>query len=284
MATLTHEEIAELFRSDPELAVDLLRRTRGVHIPRFDHLEVKPGDLVELVPIAYRADVVVLLVAGEPVFVIILEVQLAQDADKRFSWPYYAAAAHARYRCPACLIVYAPDPAVARWAARPIHFGQPGSPFKPLVRGPKAIPRITGAAAAARAPYRAVLSVVAHGREPEGETIARAALQGIAGLPEDERATWEEVILASLDIAARRALEEWMNLQGYPEKSTFYQRGKAEGEAKALLAVLTARGLRVSDELRARILAAAEVSQLEAWIVRAATAASIDEVFATTGR
>jgi predicted transposase YdaD len=87
-----------------------------------------------------------------------------------------------------------------------------------------------------------------------------------------------------------------MNLQGYPEKSTFYQRGKAEGEAKgkaegkaegeakALLAVLTARGLRVSDELRARILAAAEVSQLEAWIVRAATAASIDEVFATTGR
>jgi predicted transposase YdaD len=114
------------------------------------------------------------------------------------------------------------------------------------------------------------------------------------------RATWEEVILASLDIAARRALEEWMNLQGYPEKSTFYQRGKAEGEAKgkaegeakgkaegearALLAVLAARGLKITDDIRARIIAAADLSQIETWIVRAATAATIDDVFATTAR
>ena len=60
--------------------------------------------------------------------------------------------------------------------------------------------------------------------------------------------------------------------------------GKIEGEASgriaAILAVLAARGLPVSEEARARIEAWKDVITLDRWIARAATSASIDDVFA----
>jgi hypothetical protein len=59
-------------------------------------------------------------------------------------------------------------------------------------------------------------------------------------------------------------------------------RGEARGKAAAVLAVLSARGLPVSNEARARIEACIDVAILDRWISRAATVSSIDEVFAPT--
>jgi len=64
--------------------------------------------------------------------------------------------------------------------------------------------------------------------------------------------------------------------------------GKAEGvtegavkaKVAAILAVLAARGLPVSDDVRARIEACKDAATLDRWIVRAATAASADEILA----
>ena len=58
-------------------------------------------------------------------------------------------------------------------------------------------------------------------------------------------------------------------------------KGIAKGKADAVLAVLTARGLLVSDEARARIEACTDVATLDRWIARAATVSSTEEVFAT---
>jgi hypothetical protein len=138
--TIHHEELVELFRSDPTIAVDFLRAIPGVELPAFDRIEVRPGEMRDLIPIEYRADVVVLLVKDKPVYSIILEVQLGEDWDKRTSWPLYQAVGRARFGCKCCLVVYAPDPGVAAWAAKAIDTAQPGSPFKPLVRGPGEIP------------------------------------------------------------------------------------------------------------------------------------------------
>lgn len=55
--------------------------------------------------------------------------------------------------------------------------------------------------------------------------------------------------------------------------------GKASGEALMVLRVLAARGLEVPEEIRARILSCADTAQLEAWGDRAATAASVEDVF-----
>jgi hypothetical protein len=54
--------------------------------------------------------------------------------------------------------------------------------------------------------------------------------------------------------------------------------GRAEGEARALLAVLKARGIEVPDPIRERILACADLEVLDGWLARAATAPSASEV------
>ena len=54
--------------------------------------------------------------------------------------------------------------------------------------------------------------------------------------------------------------------------------GRAEGEANALLTVLQARNIAMSDAVRERILAQKDQEQLKRWLERAAVASSIAEV------
>jgi hypothetical protein len=88
-------------------------------------------------------------------------------------------------------------------------------------------------------------------------------------------------VLNAASQPARQALEALMTTA--PFKNSFVDRllaeGKAEGEARLVLRVLSARGLQVSAEIRQRVLSCTDTSQLETWAERAATAASIDEVF-----
>jgi len=95
-------------------------------------------------------------------------------------------------------------------------------------------------------------------------------------------------------MAARAALEKLMASGNYEFQSDFAKRfiakgearGRAEGESKgrvegsahAILHVLEARGVHVSDEARARILACTDEAQLATWLRKAAKATSIDQV------
>jgi len=58
--------------------------------------------------------------------------------------------------------------------------------------------------------------------------------------------------------------------------------GQAKGEARALLAVLGARGIPVPDQARQRIIGCTDPDQLETWVCRAATAKSVDDLFASS--
>ena len=55
--------------------------------------------------------------------------------------------------------------------------------------------------------------------------------------------------------------------------------GLAEGRAKALLSILSARGLELPKHARERILSCADIVLLDRWIARAAVAASVSEIF-----
>jgi hypothetical protein len=57
--------------------------------------------------------------------------------------------------------------------------------------------------------------------------------------------------------------------------------GKAEGKAEALIMVLIARGVVLDSASRTRILGEHDSRQLDRWIARAATCATIDELFST---
>jgi hypothetical protein len=57
-------------------------------------------------------------------------------------------------------------------------------------------------------------------------------------------------------------------------------KGQAKGEARAVLAVLDARGIEVPDELRERIAGCTDLEQLDTWVRRAATARTAQDLFA----
>jgi predicted transposase YdaD len=102
------------------------------------------------------------------------------------------------------------------------------------------------------------------------------------------------MISTALPEAARIALEKLMASGNYEFQSDFarkslakgreegLEKGREEGEvagqAKALLAVLESRGMRISKKARARILACTDIEQIDAWLRKAASVASVDEL------
>ena len=73
---------------------------------------------------------------------------------------------------------------------------------------------------------------------------------------------------------------------GNPYRSDFARRhfaaglaeGRAEGKAIALLAILEARGIEISDDSRAMIANTTDLDLLSEWIRRAAAAHTIEDV------
>jgi hypothetical protein len=64
---------------------------------------------------------------------------------------------------------------------------------------------------------------------------------------------------------------------------TWLGKREALGQAKAVLTVLEARGLAVSEEARQQILRCTDTRLMEAWLKRAVVAQSIDEVLRPVG-
>ena len=304
MPSLTHEALLLLFRNRPELAPELLRDALGVALPAYTEVRIESADLTQVAPTEYHADLVVLLVEGKPVLGIVLEVQLAPHARKRFTWPLYAVGLRARLECDACVLVVTPSAEVARWASKPIALG-PGGTLQPLVIGPDAVPVVADVERARHDPELAVLSALAHGDdEPQiAVQVGFAALVASLGLDDERALLYSDWIRVALGQAARAALEELMETRGYEFQSEFARKhhnrgvaegeakGKAEGEAKgkaegkvegkaeALLRLLEKRGLAVADSMRERVLSCTDIELLDRWFDRAVTASDTDAVF-----
>jgi hypothetical protein len=56
-------------------------------------------------------------------------------------------------------------------------------------------------------------------------------------------------------------------------------KGRAEGEARVILRVLAARGVEVPAKVQEQVLSCTDISQLDIWIDRAATATCAEQVF-----
>jgi len=293
MPSLPHDAVLALFRHRPSLAPELLRDTLHVPVAAFDSVRVAEADVTQLIPTEFRADMVLLLEptgGGHPSGALVIEIQRDTDSDKFWSWPTYLAGLRSRHKCDVCLLVVADDAVVARWAARPIPMGHPGWALTPLVLGPDNVPLVTSEDDARRAPELAVLSVIVHAHHSHIVHVARAALAGARNLDEERAALYLDVVFASVPKATRSILEALMTAKTYEYQSDFAKRyvaqgeargraeGEARGEAKGVLTVLAARGIAVPDELRARILSCSDLTQLDRWLTRAATATSAADV------
>ena len=287
--SMAHEVLVDLFKNRPSLAAELLSEALDIAVPSYTEARIVSIDLTEIRPAEYRADAVVLLLDGDtPVRVLIVEVQLASDARKRFTWPHYSMGARAKHGCPVGLLVVAPDPDVAAWCAEPIETGIPGFVLRPPVLGREAIPVVTDPAEAIRRPELGVLSAMAHGDGAQGAAIAAAVLPAVRDLDEELARFYGDLVLSCLNEAARRALEAMM--KGYEYQSDFAKKyvalgrdqgrseGRSESRASDVLTVLRVRGIAVPDAARERILAEKDEDRLERWLERAVVATSVAAV------
>jgi hypothetical protein len=286
MPSMLHEGLLLLFRNRPALAPDLLRDVLGVPLPDFTEARVDSAELTEVVPTQYRADLVVLLSHGKPVYAIVVEVQLQPDEDKRSTWPLYLAGLRSRVGCPTALLVVTPDAGVAAWAAQPIPLGHPGFVLSPLVLGPQAMPVVTEERMARQDPELAVLSGMAHGQEASGLDIAKAVFGALGGLDDERARLYLDLVFSRLNAAAKSAFEAVM--QGnYEYQSDFARKyygqgrdaGRCEEARQAIIEVLDARGLAPTAEQFQRIESCADLTQLKAWLRGAVRSGSVSELF-----
>src|SRR5262249_17976273 len=137
--------------------------------------------------------------------------------------------------------------------------------------GREQVPVMTNPVEAARRPELGVLSALAHGDGEQGATIAAAVLPAVAALGDERARFYGDLVLNSLNDAARRALEAMM--KGYQPQSDFAKKWLAEGERTMLLRQLRSRFGELPPHALTRV-ESAERAALERWGDRVLTAAT----------
>jgi hypothetical protein len=171
-------------------------------------------------------------------------------------------------------------------ARRSIRLGHPGLVLTPLVLGPQEVPVVTDWQPDT-APELTVMSAAVHGAGPNASKVFTTLLDCMESIEPERAQSYIDEVLAVLPKAARELLEAMMNIGTREYKSDFARRyfssgkeeGRAEGRADMVLAVLSARDIRVSEAARARITECTDLAQLEDWGRRAATAESTEDLF-----
>jgi hypothetical protein len=272
MPSLEHNGLVEMFRDNPALAPHLLEMLFHLDLPAHAAVTVGETALDQLLPIEYRADLV-------------LELQRDEDADKKYTLPVYVTVVRARKRCPAIVLVVAPDPNVAAWAADPIDLGLGLGTVKPLVLGPAIVPVVTDEAEAMREAELSVLSAVAHGNGPEGLPVVLAALAALGRLDQEHAVVYFEIIYKARRAPMQRALEAKIMERQSAVKVTyppFLQRlvegGELKGKRDTLLRLVRRAGIAFTPDDEARMLACADPETLDRWVDNVLTAKTIGEV------
>jgi hypothetical protein len=234
-------------------------------------------------PTEYRSDATIMIGdPNTPDLAIVLECQLRPHRRKQYSWPVYLATLRARQECPVMLLVLCPDAKTAAACAEPIDTGHPDWVLKPLVLSPEYLPVVTDPAEARRLPGLTLLSAPLHLDGPDSGVVLAAlstALNELITTDPDHELLYDDYVASRLSAAHRRRLEEIMSTGTYEFKSDFARKYIGQGEVKAILAFLDARGLPVSDDVRSRITNCTDLERLEVWVRRAATVNSVEELF-----
>lgn len=283
MPSLDHELLVEMFRQRPALAPELLRICANVIMPG-EHAALGSIDLSQTMPSEYRTDALVVMRndAGDATSAVVVEVQLAIDRDRHFTWPLYVAAARANLRCPVALLVVAPEMSVARWAGTLIQVGY-GCSLEPIVIDFDHFPRVEDVEASLLLPELAVIAALAH---PDTQS-ALVAHDAISPLDDDIKQLYWDSIVAGLPDLAIRFLEQQMEKRTYPHFDRFIrvisaekvEIARVEGQLEVLLQMLRAKfgDIPTNAEQRLRSFDAARRARVVDGMF---SATSLDQLFA----
>ena len=309
-----HETLLQMFRSQPHLLLLWMEKLLSLKLPSYSSFELRPGDFTQSRPIEFRADLVLVLKhKGKNVLGLVIEIQLRWDPMKQWTWPVYAATLSHQLKCPVEVLVVTPSASVAKRCADPIRSG--GLWLQPKVLGPQSIPLVTRLQHAKSNPELGVLSVLAHGKTEQGWAVAEPVLGAMKRVDIEPSEMYIEAIWRSLSPGFQQKMEAMMKKEGFRYKNPIFQQwmneglekglekgrsqgkteglaqgeargmekglaqGETRGKASTLLTFLEARGWSVSAPERKRIDHCKDMSKLEQWVRRAATASSLQEVF-----
>src|SRR5262249_19527301 len=152
---------------------------------------------------------------------------------------------------------------------------QPGSGFAPLCIGPPEIPAPQTVEAAKADLPRAALGTLLHLGDPDGAEVAYRTLRALYEERGLDMLIWMYYLIRGIVGEERFAAIERLIMRDaqthFIPKTAFerenYSKGKsdgrAEGKAEALLAVLAARGLAVTEDERSKLLACTDAAKLD---------------------
>ena len=298
MPSATHETLIRLVRDEPGFVAALLRR-RGMSCVDTSGATLVSENASVLQYAERRVDSVVSLTTPDNVgLVCAVEVQLGKNTDKLFTWPTYVTRLREDTRKPVALLVLCGTDIVAGWAGRPIEVG-PGSLIQPIAIGPSDIPRIVDPDAPEATPEMTTLSVILHGNGDGGTDVIDAMNIVYSRMSDQDRAVnYTDYVYRLLSGNALMYLETQMSTHAYPFHSAFTQRyvaqgkaegeaegeakGKAQGKAEAVLDLLHARGVPVSDGEQQHILQCTDHELLTTWLVQAMKAESAADLLEQT--
>jgi len=111
-----HEAPIALAKMDPGLLTWLLEQLFDVKVPDYHHAGPRPTEVQVIVPRTYHADGMLLYcdAADNPVLAAVLEVQRGWDPGKRWTWKLYVAQLESELMVNTALVVFCPDPSIAR--------------------------------------------------------------------------------------------------------------------------------------------------------------------------
>jgi hypothetical protein len=285
MVSGEHESPIALAKLDPGLMIWLLAHLFDVKVPDYHHARARPTDVQVLVPRTYHADGMLLYcdAADQPVLAVVLEVQRGWNATKRWTWKLYVAQLEAELTVNAALIVYCPDPALARRYRDMFELEGLSLPLRPFIFTPREVPLVIDVELARTNPALAVFSAICHRSEADVDAAFPAVAEALRALGPKKAILYYDIVLAGLPPAPRTRWEAYMSTAvGSEYRSELLRevdaRGEARGEGRAVLTVLDARAVPVPEAIREQILACTDLTQLDTWLRRAATAVTADEV------
>jgi hypothetical protein len=288
MPGVAHESVVEVLQNEPELVV-LLLRAAGVRLPSRltpviadSNLSVRDPKRIK----QYLADNVFVFQGATDRRVVIVEVQSqAPDHSRRLAWPAYACVARHKHDCDVSFLVFGLDAEAVRGCGQTIRTGHRGFDLRPYTTGHGRLPAIAGRLA----PELAVLHVLSETIDLTMHEARLRVLEALALAPAARRASYARIVRAVVSETVREELEQLMKtvikdpfIDGLIEEGL--NQGIARGEADALLRVLAARGLKVTDAQRSRISDCTDLEQLQGWITCAATAEKAADIFARAQR
>jgi hypothetical protein len=141
---------------------------------------------------------------------------------------------------------------------------------------------ITDARTAVEKPAMAAFSALAHANSPQAEAILEALGRALAGMDGDAAGYFYQFMDAALGTTP--AGDTWRHIMTFvnyfPGRGTLLEKVYLEGEAKAILRFLEARGVTVPEEARRRITDCTDPDLLNHWLDRTPHVTNIDDLFA----